>query len=137
MFGIATNMLRHHYRAESRHLAACARHFRQAGPLASSDEGVDQRLDAAAAVRRLVPDLLRLSSQDRDILLLNAWAGLEPTEIAAALGMPAGTVRSRLHRLRGHLRAAALTEPGTTASAIPLHSALADTAISSGDHHDR
>ena len=32
---------------------------------------------------------------DRDILLLNAWAGLTPSEIATALDMPAGTVRSR------------------------------------------
>jgi RNA polymerase sigma-70 factor (ECF subfamily) len=45
-----------------------------------------------------------LSVADRDVLLLTSWAGLDTNEIAEALGIPAGTVRSRLHRVRRQLR---------------------------------
>ena len=48
--------------------------------------------------------LAKLSSQDRDVLLLTSWAGLEPAEVAEALGIPSSTVRSRLHRLRHRLQ---------------------------------
>ena len=45
-----------------------------------------------------------LNQDDRDVLLLTAWAGLDSTEVARALGIPVGTVRSRLHRVRRQLR---------------------------------
>ena len=44
--------------------------------------------------------LAGLSPRQRDVLLLYAWAELEYEEIAQALGLPIGTVRSRLHRAR-------------------------------------
>jgi RNA polymerase sigma factor (sigma-70 family) len=53
------------------------------------------------AVRRA---LARLSDDDREVLLLVAWEGLTPAEIAAATGSRAVTVRSRLHRARRRLR---------------------------------
>jgi DNA-directed RNA polymerase specialized sigma24 family protein len=45
-----------------------------------------------------------MRSQDRDVLLLIAWADLTYAEVAAALGTPIGTVRSRLARARQHIR---------------------------------
>jgi RNA polymerase sigma-70 factor (ECF subfamily) len=45
-----------------------------------------------------------LPSGERDVLLLFAWADLTYGEIAAALRIPTGTVRSRLNRGRGRLR---------------------------------
>jgi len=39
-----------------------------------------------------------------EVLLLYAWADLGYEEIAAALGIRVGTVRSRLSRARAHLR---------------------------------
>ena len=52
-----------------------------------------------------VRDALRaLSNDDRELLLLTTWEGLSPTEIAVAMDIPAGTVRSRLHRARQQLR---------------------------------
>lgn len=50
-----------------------------------------------AAVRRLPP-------RERDVLIC-VWAGLASAEAAQALGVPEGTVRTRLARARRHLRA--------------------------------
>jgi RNA polymerase sigma-70 factor (ECF subfamily) len=65
------------------------------------------RADAGTSARRLGSALAGLRAEERDVLLLVAWAGLQPVEVAEALGVPVGTVRSRLHRartaLRGHL----------------------------------
>ena len=47
-----------------------------------------------------------LAREQRDVLLLYAWEELSYEEIAAALGIPVGTVRSRLSRARAQLRAA-------------------------------
>ncbi len=45
-----------------------------------------------------------MPEEDRDLLLLYACADLSYDECALALGIPVGTVRSRLHRLRARLR---------------------------------
>lgn len=49
--------------------------------------------------------LARLSDEDREVLLLAAWDGLTPAEIASVIGARPVTVRSRLHRARRRLRA--------------------------------
>ena len=54
---------------------------------------------------RLAGALAQLSEADRDVLLLTSWAGLDSNEVADVLGIPVGTVRSRLHRVRKLLRA--------------------------------
>jgi RNA polymerase sigma-70 factor (ECF subfamily) len=48
----------------------------------------------------------RLPPEQRAILVLRHYLGLEPIEIAEALGIPAGTVRSRLHYAHREMRAA-------------------------------
>jgi RNA polymerase sigma factor (sigma-70 family) len=60
----------------------------------------------AAAHRDLARALATLARGDREVLLLIAWADLSYAEVAAALGIPVGTVRSRLHRARARIRAA-------------------------------
>ena len=47
--------------------------------------------------------LRTLSDDDRELLTLTAWEGLSPTQIAAVIGVEAGTVRVRLHRARRRL----------------------------------
>lgn len=106
LFGIATNLVRRHARDEVRALRATAR----AADRGAADESghelrVSEQVDAQVLARRLAPALAGLSEPDRDVLLLTAWAGLTPAEVADALGIPAGTVRSRLHRVRRILRA--------------------------------
>ncbi|WP_344233421.1 sigma-70 family RNA polymerase sigma factor [Kribbella hippodromi] len=64
---------------------------------------VDQRLDAVAAGPLLKAALATLPEIDREVLLLVAWEQLTPGEIADALGIPATTARTRLHRARRHM----------------------------------
>lgn len=98
LYGIAANLLRRHHRSEQRRLRAYAR---AADPRAvTAFEGVDARLDAAAAQGALASVLLALGPGERDVLLLHAWAELSYEQIAEALGIPLGTVRSRLNRAR-------------------------------------
>ncbi|MCP2329041.1 RNA polymerase sigma-70 factor (ECF subfamily) [Hamadaea flava] len=105
LFGIATNVLRRHVRQEERRYRAMAR---SAGLVAHVhvDEPTDDRLDAQALRAALAAALAALKPPDRDALLLLAWAELTYAEIAAALGIPLGTVRSRINRARRLTRSA-------------------------------
>ena len=107
LYGIATNLLRRHVRTEVRGLLATARAAAAQGPEAGHESRVAERVDAQVAAARLAGALAELADGDRDVLLLISWAGLDSTEVAEALGIPVGTVRSRLHRVRKWLRAKA------------------------------
>ncbi len=103
LLGIATNLVRHHRRAEVRRLRAYERLETEAA--VGIDEAlVAARVDAAAERPRIARALARIPDADRDALLLLAWADLTYAEIALALGIPIGTVRSRIHRARHRLR---------------------------------
>jgi RNA polymerase sigma factor (sigma-70 family) len=104
LYGIASNLIARHRRAEVRQYRALAR---AAGQLVHDhDEHVTGRLDAAAQRGRLAAALLALAERDREVLLLVAWAQLSCEEAAQALGIPAATARSRLHRARRRTREA-------------------------------
>ncbi|MCG5212078.1 RNA polymerase sigma factor [Streptosporangium sp. KLBMP 9127] len=105
LLGIATNLLRMHQRSEARRWAALARTGAEPAVPAPADQVV-ARVDAEVAFRLMAGVLEELADGDRDALLLFAWAGLTYEEIAVALGVPIGTVRSRLHRARLRLRTA-------------------------------
>ncbi|MEV4538346.1 sigma-70 family RNA polymerase sigma factor [Asanoa sp. NPDC049518] len=106
LYGIATNLLRRHRRTELRALRALA--DAEPGP-----DAAEERVDAQRTVRRLATVLAELPRRQRDVLLLFAVAELDYAEIAAALDIPPGTVRSALHRARAKVRAA-LTPEGET-----------------------
>jgi RNA polymerase sigma factor (sigma-70 family) len=106
LYGIATNLLRRHFRQEMRGLQAAARSAgRTPGHEQSHDTRVADRVDAAVLAAQLADALAQLADGDRDVLLLTSWAGLDSNEVADALDIPVGTVRSRLHRVRKWLRA--------------------------------
>lgn len=107
LYGIATNLLRHHFRSESRRNAANNRAAGLDDGLAIFDDGAADRVDANRRVRQLAGVIAGLADEDRDVLLLVAWSGLTTAEIAHVLNIPAGTVRSRLHRVRRLVKAAA------------------------------
>jgi RNA polymerase sigma factor (sigma-70 family) len=105
LYGIAANVIGKHRRAEVRMFRAFAR--TGADPVAAGHADlVDSRVCAAAVQRDLAAALAALAAGDRDVLLLVAWADLSYEETAAALGIPVGTVRSRLHRARRKVREA-------------------------------
>jgi RNA polymerase sigma factor (sigma-70 family) len=96
LYGIASNLLRRHYRTEEQQLRAFAR--TGVDRVYASDAEPDPRAAKVAAA------LAALNADDRDTLLLFAWAELGYAEIATALGIPVGTVRSRLNRARRTVR---------------------------------
>jgi RNA polymerase sigma factor (sigma-70 family) len=105
LYGIASNLLHQHRRAEVRQYRALAR--TGVDPVLDNHaDSVSARVAAEALTRQLAAALARLSAGERDVLLLLAWAGLHYDEIAHSLGIPVGTVRSRLHRARVKVRAA-------------------------------
>ena len=100
LYGIATNLLRNHVRAEVRGYRATERLHAETAH--SHDAQVVAQVDAQRQLARALP---KLSAQERDLVLLTSWAGLDPAEVATALNLPASTVRSRLHRVRAKLQA--------------------------------
>ncbi|WP_030245709.1 RNA polymerase sigma factor [Streptomyces sp. NRRL S-350] len=104
VFGIATNVLRNTARAARRHRAAMARLGEREAVADFADELVSRIDDGAqlAAVRRALPGLRRC---EREVFRLCVWVGLDYASAAEALGVPVGTVRSRLSRARARLRA--------------------------------
>jgi RNA polymerase sigma factor (sigma-70 family) len=100
LLGIATNVIRMHRRAEERRLRAYAR-AAEPEPGGEFAAEIGDRVDAQAVRAVLSEALAALPSRQRDVLLLRAWADLSSSEIAVALSMSPGTVRSDLHRARG------------------------------------
>lgn len=104
LLGIASRLIR-------RHRAVEAKHWRSFGAAVSGEEhssegGLDAaltRIDAEREVSGLRARIAALAPRDRETLLLYAWQGLSYDEVAAALGVPVGTVRSRLNRVRKRL----------------------------------
>jgi RNA polymerase sigma-70 factor (ECF subfamily) len=107
LFGIATNLVRSHWRDEQRLLELDAQ--LEAGQCSSAQalftDAADDRVMAGVIAPRLAGALAALTREQRDVLLLFAWADLSHEEIATALGIATGTARSRLSRARGALRA--------------------------------
>jgi RNA polymerase sigma-70 factor (ECF subfamily) len=93
LLGIATNLLREQARRDRRHLETVERlHHERVSSTAADGDG---RL--GSALKTLDPD-------QRDALLLHAVGELTYAEIAAALEIPIGTVRSRISRACAALR---------------------------------
>jgi RNA polymerase sigma factor (sigma-70 family) len=110
LYGISTNLIGRHRRAEIRLYRALAR--TGADPVVEPfTDRVDERVSASSASGQLAAALAKLSADVRDTLLLAAWGDLTYEEIATALGVPVGTVRSRLSRARSKLRQILQQEP--------------------------
>jgi RNA polymerase sigma factor (sigma-70 family) len=99
LFGIAANLLRDQWRREQRQLRAWER-AATADEAGADAEGQLDRLDAQAAAPVVGRALASLEPCDRETLTLFAWAEMSYDEIAEALAIPVGTVRSRMHRAR-------------------------------------
>lgn len=115
LFGIAANVARQHHRRTARRRDVHERLVAEDRP--EPHPGPEQRLTRLAATEPVAEAILDLPDRDREPLLLFAWADLTYDEIAQALDVPVGTVRSRIHRARSQVRArldreSADVEPG-------------------------
>jgi RNA polymerase sigma-70 factor (ECF subfamily) len=101
LLAIATNLARHHARAERVHWNA----LRRLPSEREEDDASDvEGLDAERRGPEILAALAALSQDDRDAFLLFALGELTYPEVAESLGIPVGTVRSRIHRVRRTLR---------------------------------
>jgi RNA polymerase sigma factor (sigma-70 family) len=105
LYGIASNLIAGHRRSEVMQYRVLAK--TAVDPVVESHhDRAEERVAAAAVTRQLGAALARLAKRDRDVLLLVAWESLTYDEVAQALGIPIGTVRSRLNRARKKVRKA-------------------------------
>ncbi len=116
LLGIATNLLRERRRSTGRLAGIVARLSTRGAEDEDSSDRTDERLDARDARDEIASALSRLRAHERDVLLLYALGDLTYAEIAVALDIPTGTVRSRLSRARAVLQrtlgdVAHLTQP--------------------------
>lgn len=103
LFGILTRQLAGYHRREKARYRAMARSAPETVQDGPADR-VAERVVADAARPPLAAALARLPAGDRDVLLLVAWGQLSYDEVADALGIPPGTVASRLNRARRKVR---------------------------------
>jgi RNA polymerase sigma-70 factor (ECF subfamily) len=116
LYGIATNVVRNRRRSERRYRAALAR-VPAARPGYDFGDDVALRVDDERRMRDALALLKTLPRGQQDVFVLCGWGDLSYEDAAFALGVPLGTVRSRLSRARrvlGELDAGRGHEPGET-----------------------
>jgi RNA polymerase sigma factor (sigma-70 family) len=103
LFGIANNVLRHHWRSESRRQSR----LRRVVPLKDVADPAEQLVEHLAGMAResgFAKAFASLSEHQRETLILIGDLGLSYEDAALALGVPIGTIRSRMNRARSRLR---------------------------------
>jgi RNA polymerase sigma factor (sigma-70 family) len=103
LLGVANNVVRNTRRALRRYDRLLGRLPLPAAEPDVADD-IAGRLDDERAIQSVLLAMSRLSRDDQDVLHLCVWAGLSYEQAAVALGVPIGTVRSRLARARHRLR---------------------------------
>ncbi|MFF3062259.1 RNA polymerase sigma factor [Streptomyces sp. NPDC057909] len=113
LLGIATFVVHRRRRVTRRHRALMER-MPAPGLLPDFADEVVGRLEDQERIAAVRQVLDRLSRSDREVLALCVWAGLDYAAAARALGVPVGTVRSRLSRARRRLDKLARKNLGPT-----------------------
>jgi RNA polymerase sigma factor (sigma-70 family) len=117
LFVAANNVCRNSERASRRAANLLAR-----TPLTQhvgdhADE-VAARVDSERQMQRVLSAVRTLKRADQDVVAMCDWEGLSYDEAAAALGVPIGTVRSRLSRARARLKVLLTAELGPRADSL-------------------
>jgi len=123
LYGIATNLVSKHQRGRARAQRAQSR-LPTADTATCPFDASDAALDATVLWPQVVTAVHQLPADQFDVLLLHVWEELSYEEIAVALAIPVGTVRSRLSRARTRLRDT-LQHPTTWPAAISTPEELA------------
>ncbi len=119
LLAVANNVIRNARRSQRRYQRLLAKLPPPAATADFGDETAD-RLDAEQAMQSILGLLHDLPLPEQEAIALCDWAGLSPTEAATAIGVPPGTLRSRLSRARQHLRLAAEGQDEAPRAASPL-----------------
>ncbi|MFN8046595.1 MAG: RNA polymerase sigma factor [Dermatophilaceae bacterium] len=108
LIGVATRVAHRHHRSVARQVGLAAR---VAGTTVSAtqdpSDDIAARLDDERAMAEVLSVVATLPQREQDVLAVCVFAGLDYASAAAALGIPVGTVRSRLSRARQRLSKAA------------------------------
>jgi RNA polymerase sigma factor (sigma-70 family) len=104
LYGVAANLTRRHLRGSRRHRANLALLVRGGDEPDPADD-VARRLDDSLRLHEVVRAIHSLPQPDQEVIALCVWEELSYEQAAVALGVPVGTVRSRLSRARARLRA--------------------------------
>jgi RNA polymerase sigma factor (sigma-70 family) len=102
LLGIATNVVRNMTRKARRERGLLARLTPRESIPDFADDLVG-RIDDASTLTAVQAGMRALRTEEREVIALCVWGGLEYAEAAEALGIPVGTVRSRLSRARRRL----------------------------------
>jgi RNA polymerase sigma-70 factor (ECF subfamily) len=102
LYGVANNVLRNHERASRRLLRFVARAATWRSALPGAD--LEQRVVDEERMRAILETLKRLPRAEREVLVICVLGGASYADAALALGIPHGTVRSRLFEARRRLR---------------------------------
>lgn len=117
LMGIAVNVVRNFSRASRRHRAAMAR-LPAPEPVPDFADELAGRIDDAARLAVARAAFARLRPAEQDVIALCVWSELDYAAAAEALGIPVGTVRSRLSRARRKLRQS-VGEPDDPGEQLP------------------
>lgn len=104
LLGVATNVLRNQQRSMRRYRRAFARMAPERDTNDFADD-VAERLGDRERAGAVAAALDRLPTLEQEVFSLVALGELDYAQAAVALGVPVGTVRSRLSRARARLRA--------------------------------
>lgn len=104
VYAVAKNVCRNTMRSHRRQAALRAK-LRRVDEASGVDHAnaVADRVDDERRMAQLIHAVGQLGRRDREVLMLIAWDGLSYEQTAERLGVPIGTVRSRLSRARGRL----------------------------------
>jgi RNA polymerase sigma factor (sigma-70 family) len=102
LLGVANNVVRNSDRSLRRYRSALGRIPDQAISVSAEDEAIE-RLGAQEALSRALDAISVLTRAEQDVVLLVLWSELTYADAATALGVPIGTVRSRLASARAKL----------------------------------
>ena len=127
LLGIATNTARNQYRSNRRYRAAAQAAAAAERAVPDHAEEVADRLDGRRRLATALTALAALRRPEREVIALCLGEGLDYEAAAEALGVPVGTVASRLSRARKKLRA--LTEAELVRSARELRRPAVVTAL--------
>ncbi|HEY2551794.1 MAG TPA: sigma-70 family RNA polymerase sigma factor [Streptosporangiaceae bacterium] len=116
LLGVAGNCMRNARRSLRRRDAALARIAAEPTLAADHADTIAAQIDSERQMTAVRAAIAGLPRHQREVIELCTWSGLDERAAAAALGVPAGTVKSRLHRARQAL-AARLATPADPAPA--------------------